>query len=168
MKPEDENVRPGNEHKSTIPVRLWVWWLAVLYAGMVGGLGIMGVGEKTGDTDLVITGAAVVLGTICWMLWRIYRHQLPVMLNYLPDTSNDRFCFDAKNTAKAIPFGIFMAIVIFVRGGTPVRLDNLMGLVVGTFLVFVLVGFWSHFTHRFLRWRATRWQEKHQERSGEE
>lgn len=38
--------------------------------------------------------------------------------------------------------------------------DNLLGTAIGAFLMFLLAGFGGRFVHRFLRRRATRWQEK--------
>ncbi len=167
-KPEDEATRPA-EHKSTIPTRLWVWWLSVLFVGGIGGLEIMRVGEKTKNTLLMITGFMVVLGTIGWMLWRIYRHQLPVMLNYLPDISHDRFCFSVGAIKKAAPIGVIMMVFIMFRDhGDSISVGLVAETLVATVvLLIVFAGFGGHFVYRFLRWQAVRWQEKQRERSGE-
>lgn len=167
-KPEDETTRPA-EHKSTIPTRLWVWCFAIMFAGYIAGFSIMDVGEKTGNTLLMISGFMVVLGTIGWMPWRIYRNQLPVMLNYLPDPSNDRFCFSVSAIKKAAPIGVIMMVFIMFRDhGDSISIGLVAETLVATVvLLIVFAGFGGHFAYHFLRWRAVRWQESRREQSGE-
>lgn len=163
--PTPKKNQSESQPKTRSPISFWVMCFALIIVGPIPGIALINTAEKVDNSTLKAAGIVIGIAPVIWAWWQMYLFTRPVLLHNLYDTSRDRFCFSMKNAVNATPFLVLFVILSFVGTEAPTRPDNLLGTAIGTFLMFLLAGFGGHFVHRFLRWRATRWQEKQRGRN---